>query len=164
HLFGDRYVTVGDAAGLIRAFKGKGVNVACLTGIKAAQTMMDVGISKEAFKVYYNSSADVVKDIPYGKLVRQLAILSAKHGFLTPMIQLAKRDAVFKRALYYSVSGSKMFKEIINESKSMKLAGEIVKTLAIWLFHRSSLVARPTETDKGHDSRIESRESQTTNV
>ncbi len=164
HLFGDRYVTVGDAAGLIRAFKGKGVNVACLTGVKAAQTMMDVGISKEAFNVYYNSFADVVKDIPYGKLVRQLAILSAKYGFLTPMIQLAKRDAVFKRALYYSVSGSKMFKEIINESKSMKLAGEIVKTLAIWLFHRSSLVARSTETDKGHESRVEGRESQTTNV
>ena len=26
NLFGDRYVTVGDAAGIIRAFKGKGVN------------------------------------------------------------------------------------------------------------------------------------------
>ena len=24
HLFGDRYVTIGDAAGLIRPFKGKG--------------------------------------------------------------------------------------------------------------------------------------------
>lgn len=134
HLFGNRYVTVGDAAGLIRAFKGKGVNVACLTGISAAQTMMDVGISKEAFKDYYNSFSDVVRDIPYGKIVRQLTILSAKHGFLTPMIQLAKKDAVFKRALFYSVSGSKMFKEIIDESKNMKLGGEIAKVLGIWLF------------------------------
>ena len=33
-LFGDRYVTIGDAAGLIRPFKGKGVNAACLMGIK----------------------------------------------------------------------------------------------------------------------------------
>lgn len=134
HLFGDRYVTVGDAAGIIRAFKGKGVNVACLTGIKAAQTMMNVGISREAFKDYYNSFSDVIKDIPYGKLVRQLAILSAKHGLLTPMIQLAKKDAVFKRALFYSVSGSKMFKEIIDESKNMKLSGKIAKILCTWLF------------------------------
>ncbi|MGR3310112.1 MAG: NAD(P)/FAD-dependent oxidoreductase, partial [Candidatus Brocadiales bacterium] len=134
HLFGDRYVTVGDSAGLIRAFKGKGVNVACLNGIKAAQIMMDVGISKEAFKDYYNSYSDVVRDIPYGKMVRLLAILSAKHGLLTPMIQLAKRDAVFKRALYHSVSGDKMFKEITDESKNMKLAGEIAKVLATWLF------------------------------
>jgi flavin-dependent dehydrogenase len=134
HLFGDRYVTVGDAAGLIRAFKGKGVNVACITGIKAANIMMDVGISREAFKDYYNSFSEVVRDIPYGKIVRQLAILSTKHGLLTPMIQLAKRDAVFRRVLYHSVSGDKMFKEIIDESKSLKLTGEITKVIIIWLF------------------------------
>ena len=73
NLFGDRYVTVGDAAGIIRAFKGKGVNTACMTGIRAAEVMMDVGISKEAFKDYYNSFSAITSDLPYGKAVRMLA-------------------------------------------------------------------------------------------
>ncbi len=77
NLFGDRYVTVGDAAGIIRAFKGKGVNTACTTGIKAAEVMMNVGISKEAFKDYYNSFSSITGDLPYGKMVRLLATFSA---------------------------------------------------------------------------------------
>ena len=49
NLFGDRYVTVGDAAGIIRAFKGKGVNTACMTGIKAAEIMGGRGYIKRSF-------------------------------------------------------------------------------------------------------------------
>ena len=46
HYYGDRYVMVGDAAGLVRAFKGKGVTSAVQTGVRAAETMLQTGISR----------------------------------------------------------------------------------------------------------------------
>ena len=46
--YGDRYVMIGDAAGLVRAFKGKGVTTAVMTGIRAAETILNHGISHQA--------------------------------------------------------------------------------------------------------------------
>ena len=45
-LCGDRYVVVGDAAGLMRPFKGKGVNSAWISGVAAARAMVKEGIPK----------------------------------------------------------------------------------------------------------------------
>jgi flavin-dependent dehydrogenase len=142
NLFGDRYVTVGDAAGIIRAFKGKGVNTACLTGIRAAEVMMDCGISKEAFKDYYNSFSDITKDLPYGKAIRMLAGFSAHYGLFTPMIQLAKEDKKFRAAFFDSVAGSKMFKEIIFETISLQLSWKVVKILTTWFLNQFSFMSR----------------------
>ena len=141
NLFGDRYVTVGDAAGIIRAFKGKGVNTACLTGIRAAEVMMDCGISKEAFKDYYNSFSDITKDLPYGKAIRMLAGFSAHYGLFTPMIQLAKEDKKFRAAFFDSVAGSKMFKEIIFETISLQLSWKVVKILITWFLNQFSFMS-----------------------
>jgi flavin-dependent dehydrogenase len=141
NLFGDRYVTVGDAAGIIRAFKGKGVNTACKTGIKAAEVMINVGISKEAFKEYYNSFSDITGDLPYGKTVRKLATFSAHYGLFSPMIQLAKEDKKFRKAFFDSVAGSKMFKEIIFETISLQLSLKVVKILVSWILKQFSFVS-----------------------
>jgi flavin-dependent dehydrogenase len=140
NLFGDRYVTVGDAAGIIRAFKGKGVNTACMTGIRAAEVMMDVGISKEAFKDFYNSFSSITRDLPYGKVIRMLAGFSAHYGLFTPMIQLAKEDKKFRTAYFNSVAGSKMFKEIIFETISLQLSWKVVKILISWVIKPISKV------------------------
>ena len=107
HLFGDRYVTIGDAAGLIRPFKGKGVNAACLMGIKAAETMMYVGISKEAFKTYMRCFLEVIKDLPYANAVRRFVIWGAYYGFLKPIFRIADDHPALRRALFDSVSGEK---------------------------------------------------------
>jgi len=141
NLFGDRYVTIGDAAGIIRAFKGKGVNTACLTGIRAAEVMMDGGISKEAFKDYYNSFSDITSDLPYGKVIRMLAGLSVRIGLFSPMIQLAKEDKKFRAAFFDSVAGSKMFKEIIFETISLQLSWKVVKILIKWFFKHFSFIS-----------------------
>jgi len=141
NLFGDRYVTIGDAAGIIRAFKGKGVNTACLTGIRAAEVMMDGGISKEAFKDYYNSFSDITSDLPYGKVIRMLAGLSVRIGLFSPMIQLAKEDEKFRAAFFDSVAGSKMFKEIIFETISLQLSWKVVKILIKWFFKHFSFIS-----------------------
>jgi flavin-dependent dehydrogenase len=37
---GDRFVLVGDAAGLVRAFKGKGITSAIQTGMRAAEVIL----------------------------------------------------------------------------------------------------------------------------
>lgn len=141
NLFGNRYVTVGDAAGIIRAFKGKGVNTACITGIKAAQVMMDVGISKEAFKDYYNSFSYITGDLPYGRIIRMLATFSSHFGLFSPMIQLAKEDEKFRMAFFNSVAGSKMFKNIIFETISLQLSWKIVKILISWFLKQFSFMS-----------------------
>ena len=148
NLFGDRYVTVGDAAGIIRAFKGKGVNTACVTGIKAAEVMMDVGISKEAFKDYYNSFSYITGDLPYGKAVRLLATFSAHFGLFSSMIQLAKEDKKFRTAFFNSVAGSKMFKKIIFDTISLRLSWKIVKILTSWFLKQFSFLSWMVKTGK----------------
>ncbi len=140
NLFGDRYVTIGDAAGIVRAFKGKGVNTACVTGIRAAEVMMDVGISKEAFKDYYDSFSYITNDLPYGKAVRRLATFSSHFGLFSPMIQLAKEDKDLKMALFHSVAGSKMFKKIIFEAISVQLSWKVVKILITWFLKQFSFM------------------------
>lgn len=136
NLFGDRYVTIGDAAGLIRPFKGKGVNAACLMGIAAAETMINVGISKKAFRSYVDSFQEVTKDLPYARVIRKLAIWGARYGFLTPIIQIAKDHPLCKKALFDSVSGKKMYREILVDSMSIVLFTQITLIVTQWLTRR----------------------------
>lgn len=136
HLFGDRYVTVGDAAGLIRPFKGKGINSACLMGIRAAEVMMNVGISKKAFRTYLQGFREVIKDLPYAHTVRRLVIWGACYGFLTPVIQIAKNDPALKKALFDSVSGKKPYREIVFDTISISVIRKISTAIICWLVKR----------------------------
>ena len=136
HLYGNRYVAVGDAAGLIRPFKGKGVNSAFLMGKKAAEVMMNVGISKVAFKEYYNHFSEIVKDIPYARTVRRMVISAANHGYLSLIIKLARENKAMEKALFYSVAGTKSYKKIVLETTSISLIVQSVKGLCVWFFRK----------------------------
>ena len=115
--FGHRYVIVGDAAGLLRPFKGKGINMGIRTGVRAARTIMKVGISRHAFKIHYrNAWKDVLGDISYGKLMRSLAIIGARWGLLDRVIESAKKNKIWERALFDCVSAHKPYKKIITET------------------------------------------------
>ena len=107
---------------------------------------MDVGISKEAFKDYYNSFSSITSDLPYGKAVRMLAGFSAHYGLFTSMIQLAKEDKKFRTAYFNSVAGSKMFKEIISETISLQLSWKVVKILITWFFKHFSFMSMGNKT------------------
>ncbi len=133
HLFGDRYVTIGDAAGLIRPFKGKGVNSACLMGIRAAEVMMDVGISRQAFRIYLKSFREVIRDLPYAHTARRLVIWGAYYGFLTPVIRIAHTEPALRKALFDSVSGKKPYREIICDTISVSVIRKISVTMMSWL-------------------------------
>ncbi|MFO0793552.1 MAG: hypothetical protein U0586_05755 [Candidatus Brocadiaceae bacterium] len=136
HLFGDRYVTIGDAAGLIRPFKGKGVNSACLMGIRAAETMMDIGISKKAFQHYVEGFSEVIADLPYARTVRRFVIWGANYGFLTPIIRMAKDNPKLKKALFDSVSGKRAYRQILLDTLSIKLLFKITTTMICWFTKR----------------------------
>jgi flavin-dependent dehydrogenase len=116
HPFGDRYVTIGDAAGLVRPFKGKGITSAALTGVRAARTILDIGISEQAFRRYYAACADITRDLWYGRGIRHMARLLSKRLSLDPILQQARRDSQLQRALYLCVSAQDTYRNIVRSS------------------------------------------------
>ena len=95
-------------------------------GIKAAETMMNVGISKKAFHTsYFNSFYDVIKDLPYARAVRRFIIWGAYYGFLGSVIQIAKSNPELKGALFDSVSGRRTYRRILIDAFSMRLSFKI---------------------------------------
>ena len=115
--FGDRYIMVGDAAGLVRAFKGKGVTTAIQTGIRAAEAMLQAGISQRAFQAHYRqANREIIRDLPYGKLMRLLAIGLAQSGLLDRILRAARREPRLRTALFDAVSGRTAFREVLANS------------------------------------------------
>lgn len=125
-IFGERYVMVGDAAGLNRPFKGKGINSATLTGIRAAEAIINHGISKESFTSYMKACHELTEDVPYGKILRSLTLWSSRHGFLDSVFETAKNEAGLRHALFNIVSGQETYK---NTWKEVKSAGLIFRTV-----------------------------------
>jgi flavin-dependent dehydrogenase len=154
--YGDRYVVVGDAAGLVRAFKGKGVNSACLSGLWAAESMLSHGISRAAFAGgYAQACAETVTDLPYGRAVRLLAIVGANQHLLDPLIDVARCEPVLRTALFHAVSGHCSYRTIAGELLRPAVAVQLAAKLCLsWkqsfgnTISRSSLEPAST-TDRG---------------
>jgi len=114
--YGDRYVTIGDAAGLVRAFKGKGINSACLTGLWAARAILNVGISAQAFEgSYVRDCRAILQDIPYGHLVRQVVIHASRLRLVDRVLTLAEDHPALRQALFDAVSGHRPYRTIIRQ-------------------------------------------------
>lgn len=137
NLYGDCYVTIGDAAGLVRPFKGKGINSGCITGIRAADTIMKVGISERAFRTYYNNCSDVTDDLIYGRVLRWFTIKFSNYKLLDAFIELAKSDSITRTALFNCVSAHKPFKTIYKETISMTTLLKSVSALGRFLLTRN---------------------------
>lgn len=134
--YGDRYLIVGDAAGLVRPFKGKGVNSALLTGTWAAQTLFGSGISAEALRSYHQACRDITDDLPYGKAMRAVAMLMSKWRFLNLVLSLAERDARLRRALFDAVSAHKTYRSIVQSMLAPRWMGEMgVKLITLPRHH-----------------------------
>jgi flavin-dependent dehydrogenase len=117
--YGDRYVMTGDAAGWNRPFKGKGINSAIITGIKAAEAMVYQGISKEAFQSYQKSCSELTCDIPYGKAIRSLSLKCKKFGFLDSICEAAKEEPALEKAFFNIVSGQETYKRTWKQTRSV---------------------------------------------
>jgi len=134
--FGDRYVVVGDATGWMRPFKGKGINVAILTGARAAESILQNGISREAFEQRYSSScSELVGDYRYGAAFRRLTRWLKRTGLLDSVIEQAKENEVLRQALYDAVSGEATYREILTRLLSSaplpRMAGRLLRDLFI---------------------------------
>ncbi len=126
--YGDRYVLVGDAAGLVRAFKGKGVTSAVITGIRAAETILRDGISKKAFHDHYCAlNQDITGDLPYGQVMRQLTILLAHYRLLDPIIRAARQSPKLQSALYDAVSAHAPYRQVIAQSLHPSVVGAVLR-------------------------------------
>jgi flavin-dependent dehydrogenase/ribosomal protein S18 acetylase RimI-like enzyme len=122
--YGHRYALVGDATGWLRPFKGKGINTAIITGIRAAHTMLEHGVSERALQNYRRACADLRGDYHYGVVVRRLMLMGARL-FLDPMIDVGKVDPLMYDALFDSVSGHDSYRNIISRSLKPRLLRKV---------------------------------------
>jgi flavin-dependent dehydrogenase len=137
NFYGDRYVTIGDAAGLIRPFKGKGINSACLTGAYAASCIVNAGVSRVAFERFYMRDCAVfLQDIPYGKVLRLMTNLSRQFGFMDHLLKIAERDPVFMNCMFNCVSAHKTYREIFHETASISLGFVFLREFIRFIFRR----------------------------
>ncbi len=114
-MYGHRYITVGDAAGLVRPFKGKGINSALLSGMYAARVMLERGVTPQAFEEYTRLNELVIGDRYYGKLVRHSANLLSNTGLLDHVIRVAQKQPPIEEALFNSISAYKPYKVIVRD-------------------------------------------------
>jgi len=127
---GDRFVMVGDAAGLVRAFKGKGVTTAIQTGLRAADVILRQGLSAGAFQTYRAANHDIIDDLPYGQAMRRLTILASRFGLMDVVLRAAERDAKLRQALFDSVSAHRSYRDVVRAGLSVASARAVVKALA----------------------------------
>ena len=120
-IIGDRYIMVGDAAGLNHPFKGKGINSAVFTGIKAAEVIVKNGFSKESFYEYLESCKELTDDIPYGKVLRFITNTCSRLGFLDSVCKTAQNEPQIKKAFFNIVSGQETYKRTWKETRSLRL-------------------------------------------
>jgi flavin-dependent dehydrogenase len=125
---GDRYLTVGDATGWLRPFKGKGISMAVETGILAAETMATLGLSRAAFRRYEERTRALREDYAYGTWVRWLCKAGDAAGMLGAVLSLARIDQTVHDALFNAVSGHDSFRNIFRRYVRPSMAAEVVRT------------------------------------
>jgi flavin-dependent dehydrogenase len=139
--FGERYVLVGDAAGLVRAFKGKGINSACLSGLWAAEVILKHGVSREAFAIHYRRACqEILSDLPYGRAVRRLVALGRRLGLTDWAFSAAEKEPVLQSALFDAVSGHQPYRAIFLSLCDTSVLGRACKRL-LHIGHRGGVSA-----------------------
>ena len=113
HFAQDRIVTIGNASGLMRPLKGKGINTGILMGMRAAATMMDVGVSDRAFDALYRNCRDITSEYKYGLFLRWLYRTSRRLGWMDAVIQVAKQERQLRHLFHGMVSGEDSYKQLV---------------------------------------------------
>jgi flavin-dependent dehydrogenase len=128
--YGDRYVMIGDASGLVRAFKGKGATTAMLTGIRAADTILNHGISAKAFHEHYRrANHDIIQDLPYGQSMRQITLIMSNLNLMGIVLRAAHKSPDLKSALFGAVSGHTPYREILTQILHPKVILDLLRSI-----------------------------------
>jgi len=126
--YGNRYVTVGDAAGLVRAFKGKGITSAVQSGIRAAETIHKVGVTEDAFADHYRTAnQDIIRDLPYGQSIRLLTILFSQLRLVDPVIRAARTNPELRAALFDAVSAHAPYRQVVRRALRFRALWSILR-------------------------------------
>ena len=112
-LYGDRYVVIGDAAGLVRPFKGKGINSALQSGQRCARAVLTSGLSRRSFAEFTRDQRHLTRDVWYGRFVRRLTMLASKHDLLDPFIEQSGHNRALCQALFDCVSGRTTYRDVV---------------------------------------------------
>jgi flavin-dependent dehydrogenase len=127
---GDAYLTVGDATGWMRPFKGKGINMAIETGILAAETLVERGISASSFRIYDEGTRRLREDYIYGMWMRNLCKVGDVMGMLGTVLSMAKVDEGIHDALFNAVSGHDSFKNIFRRYARPSVIADVIRNFA----------------------------------
>jgi len=119
-LCGDRYVVIGDAAGLVRPFKGKGINCALEGGIRCARTILDHGISESALAGIAQSQRSLTRDLWYGRLVRLLVGFAERFDSVDPVIDAASSSPDLQQALFDCISGRTTYRDVVLRRSNLR--------------------------------------------
>jgi flavin-dependent dehydrogenase len=128
--YGDRYVMIGDAAGLVRAFKGKGITTAVMTGIRAAETILEHGYTRQDFHDFYRTAnQDIIQDLPYGRAMRLLTLFMSRVGLINPVLRAAETSPDLQSALFDAVSAHALYSEVFAKSLRLNTVFAILKAI-----------------------------------
>jgi flavin-dependent dehydrogenase len=119
-LCGDRYVVIGDAAGLVRPFKGKGINCALEGGMRCARTILDHGISRSALAGIAQSQRTLTRDLWYGRLVRLLVWFAERFDSVDPAIDAASSFPDLRQALFDCISGRTTYRDVVLRRSNLR--------------------------------------------
>ncbi len=133
--YGNRYICLGDSAGLVRPFKGKGINSGFMTGFYAARVMMEYGISRKRLSYFTEDLKEIQDDLIYGRVLRGLTKFASNRRLIDPILKLAEREPALKSALFHCVSANKNFKEIFKDSITLKIFSKSILAVVTKFLH-----------------------------
>ena len=119
--YGHRYVIVGDATGWMKPFKAQGINIAMVTGIRAAHIMTEYGFSREAFSEYAYKCRDMTEDYFHGIFIRMLSNFITNYHLMDAIMRLSRKNKKLYDIMYNSVSGDKSYREIFKDLFDIRL-------------------------------------------
>jgi hypothetical protein len=99
-----------------------------ITGIRAAETILQHGISEGAFREhYYSANQDIIQDLPYGQAMRYFTIFLARFRLLDPVIRAAKNNSILQSALFDAASAHAPYRQVIRQGLQPKVISAVLR-------------------------------------
>ncbi|RMF94527.1 MAG: hypothetical protein D6734_07515 [Candidatus Schekmanbacteria bacterium] len=135
-VYGDRYVIVGNATGWVKPFKSHGIDMALMTGVRAAEVIFNQGYSEDALSYYAHLCKDLVSDYYYGAMIRYLCTLGSNMRAIELFVRYSRDNRYFYDILYNTISGDKTYREIALNLLQMKLLKTMIPATLKSFFRR----------------------------
>jgi hypothetical protein len=92
--------------------------------------MLNVGISKEAFRSgYRKANEDIIKDLPYGSVMRFITITLARYGMLDAVVRAAETDGGLRDALFGAVSAEVAYRPVLMKALLPRRVLGVIRSL-----------------------------------